>query len=285
MNHVEEFHYRIPGRSGNLRPGTHASHALGGGQQFAAHAPLFEWPDPRRLDLRASIRHVRKEWLVRMSRQRTSIPVEAVIDVSPSMHVGARHSKLAIAGDFVRALGLSAFRAGDPVGMRAFDATERSELMVVNRHSRGAGEAMAQRLHGARAGMAGAAGLDLCAQQLSTRRGLVFLVSDFLWSLNVLQGALDHLVRSLVVPIVIWDSGEVIPPTRDGPILVRDVETNTQRMIWMRPSVRQRWHEAAWQRRQALELVFLARGIQPFYVQNRFDGEALTRYFIEGVAR
>lgn len=284
MSHIEEFHYRIPGRSGNTRPGSHASSALGGGQDFAAHARLFEWPDPRRLDLRASIRHVRREWLVRMSRQRTSIPVEAIVDVSPSMHFGADKTKLQLAADFVRSLGLSAFRAGDPVGMHAFDAQERTDLFVAARHSRSCAESMTRMLASAQAGTAGSAGLLACAEQLSTRRGLIFLVSDFLWPLDTLPAVLDLLLRSMLVPVVIRDRTEMEPPEQDGPAFVRDLESHQVRMIWMRPALRERWREATRRRQEAVEAVFVARGIQPFYLEGRFDGEAMSRYFIEGTA-
>ena len=41
----------------------------GAGLEFATHLRLFDRPDPRRLDLRASIANLRSEWLVRVNRQ------------------------------------------------------------------------------------------------------------------------------------------------------------------------------------------------------------------------
>ena len=138
-----EFHYRLPQRFGGQRPGAHAGSSLGAGQQFAAHRRLLDHPDPRRIDLRASLRDVRGDWLVRIARQRVAVPVHALVDVSASMHFGAARSKLARAADFVDALGHSAFRAGDPVGLMGFDSGPREDLYLPARHSRGIGGVMA----------------------------------------------------------------------------------------------------------------------------------------------
>src|SRR5512138_61491 len=141
-----EFHYRLPRRLGTWRPGSHPATSLGTGQEFVSHASLYDRPDPRRLDLRASLRNVRGDWLVRVYRQRAGIPVHVVVDVSASMSFGARRPKLSIAAEFVEALGRSAFRVGDALGMMAFDADERGDLLVPALSSRGIGSVMADML-------------------------------------------------------------------------------------------------------------------------------------------
>ena len=79
-----------------------------------------------------------------VERQKTLAIV--MVDVSASMHFGAQRSKLQVAADFVEALGPSAFRVGDAVGLLAFDHEEREDLFMPPRHSRGAGIAMAEAL-------------------------------------------------------------------------------------------------------------------------------------------
>ena len=66
---------------------------------------LYDRPDPRRLDLRASLREVRGDWLVRVNRQRVSVPVHVIVDVSASMSFGFPKPKLHVVADFVTALG------------------------------------------------------------------------------------------------------------------------------------------------------------------------------------
>ena len=247
------------------------------------HARLVDYPDPRRLDLRASVQSVRGEWLVRLSLQRVAVPVHAVVDVSSSMRFGAHRTKLDIVADFVEALGFSAFRSGDRVGMSAFDANERDDLFVPPRHGRGAGELMAGLLRAARTGHdgTGARGLARALMPLAGRPGLVFIASDFHWPLDALPAVLDTLSRASVVPIVVWDAAELAPPD-DGRLLdVHDVESGAHRTVWLSRRVRNAWREAVSRRRAEIETLFAKRCMRPFYLQGRFDGEALSRYFME----
>jgi hypothetical protein len=52
----QEFSYRFPDKVFGHVPGAHSGTALGSGDRFAGFADLFDYPDPRRLDIRASIR-------------------------------------------------------------------------------------------------------------------------------------------------------------------------------------------------------------------------------------
>jgi uncharacterized protein (DUF58 family) len=279
-----EFHYRLPQRIGGWRPGSHRGSSLGAGQEFVSHMRLYDRPDPRRLDLRASLRNIQQEWLVRVNRQQASIPVHVVVDVSTSMSFGSRRSKLDIAAEFIEALGQSTFKVGDALGMLAFDARERTDLFVPAMVSRGMGGTMAALVRQCSGSAGDAAGLQDAIQHLAGRRGLVFLVSDFHWPLGGMGAALDSLVHSLVVPVVVWDTAEVDPPTRDGLAQLRDMESGAQRTLWMRPRVREKWRAAANARRSELNQIFAARAMRPFYVSGYFDSEAMSQYFFEVAA-
>jgi len=284
MSEHREFHYRLPQRIGGWRPGSHRGSTLGAGQEFVSHMRLYDRPDPRRLDLRASLRSIQQEWLVRVNRQQASIPVHVVVDVSASMSFGSQRSKLDVAAEFVEALGQSTFRVGDSLGMLAFDSRERTDLFVPAMVSRGMGETMAALLRGTNGAAGNAAGLLDAIQPLAGRQGLVFLVSDFHWPLAGMSTALDSLVHSFVVPVVIWDIAEIRPPAHDGLAQLRDVESGAQRTLWMRPRMRERWLESAAARRTELDQMFASRGMRPFYVTGRFDSEAMSQYFFEVAA-
>jgi hypothetical protein len=142
MDTLEEFHYRLPGRVSGQRPGSHPGSSIGAGQEFVRHMSLFDRPDPRRLDLRASLRALGDEWLVRVHRQRAGATVRVLVDVSASMAFGSRRPKLHVVADFLESLGRSAFRVGDAVGMMAFDESERTDLFVPARVNRGMGTVM-----------------------------------------------------------------------------------------------------------------------------------------------
>src|SRR6218665_3171664 len=189
------------------------------------------------------------------------------------MQFGARASKLQVAADFLEGLGHSAFRAGDPVGMLAFDATERSDLWLPARHSRGAGHAMARLLReGASApGHAGGAqGLAQVAQRLADRPGLVFLVSDFHWDLQALDGGLDLPAHAHVVPLIIGDPAETEPPPGNALLAVHDAENGRRRTLWVGRSLRVGWGAAVVSARAPLAGLFLSPPPPPPHLQTAF---------------
>lgn len=257
------------------------------------HGRLFDYPDPRRLDLRASVRAARSEWLVRVHLQRAAVPVQVLVDVSASMRFGTHQTKLEVAADFVEALGYSAYRVGDPLGMLAFDERARDDLFMPPRSGRGIGNLLATMLReNARSsvnavsssGVGSGEALRRVASSIAGRQALVFLVSDFHWPLTALPAVLDLLVHAYVVPIVVWDAAEIAPPA-SGPLLpVSDAESGRQRSLWLSRSVRERWREGVAKRRAELSATFGKRAIQPFFIESAFDPEAMSRYFLEAVA-
>jgi uncharacterized protein (DUF58 family) len=280
MDAAPEFRYCLPRRAGGQRPGSHRGTALGTGLEFFTHQRLFDHPDPRRIDLRASFADLHGDWLVRVNRQRAAVTVRLLADVSASMRFGTP-PKLDIAADFARALGASAFRVGDPLGMMAFDAGVRDDLHLPPWRGRGVGEVMAALLRGCANGAGGIAGLRAVAARIAGRPGLVFLVSDFHWPLDGLGDVLDTLAPAHVVPVVVWDAAETRPPARDGLAFLADAETGTQRALWLRPRLKARWDDAVTARRAALATLFEQRGLRVFHVEGRFDAAALTRWFFE----
>jgi hypothetical protein len=203
------------------------------------------------------------------------------------MQFGTRQTKLQVAADFVEALGYSAFRVGDRLGMLAFDSAEREDLFMPARNGRGTGNLIATMLRECASGAAqrGAIeGLRRCATRLVGRQALVFIVSDFHWPLTQMPSVLDMLVHACVVPMVVWDEAEITPPRHASLLAVNDAESGEERMVWLRNGTRERWRAGVERRREELDEVFGARNIQPFYLQGGFDSEAMSRYFMEMTA-
>jgi hypothetical protein len=283
MATVQEFRYRSPWRVPGQRVGSHAGTALGGGLEFVGHQSLYARPDARRLDLRASIASVPPDWLVRVNRERAAMTVRLLVDVSTSMRFGTP-GKMEVVAEFVRALGHSAFRVGDAVGMAAFDAAERPELRIPGWRHRGMGDLLADMLLYSSGGPGGVEGLREAATLMAGRSGIVFLISDFHWPLDGLPEALDLLAPAYVVPLVVWDPAEVEPPARDGLAMLGDAESGATRSFWLRPALRARWRDAVTRRRGELDRIFGDRGLRPFYLQGGFDAEALSNHLVEGQA-
>jgi hypothetical protein len=219
--------------------------------------------------------------------------VRAIVDVSASMHFGGRRPKLHVVADFIESLGLSAFRVGDTVGMTAFDEVDRPDLFIPARLSRGMGSIMAaalrdcarRPLHNWPRDRGGIDGLEEAAAHLAGQQGLIFLVSDFHWQLHRLNPVLDSLTaHASLVPIVVWDPAETQPPERNALATLRDAESDARRTFWVRPRLRENWRRAVARRRSEIGSFFAANGLRPFYIEGKFDADALSRYFLEANA-
>ena len=251
---------------------------------------LFDRPDPRRLDLRASLRNVRHDWLIHVSRQRVSVPVHVIVDVSASMGFGAHRPKLDLVADFVEILGRSTFRSGDTLGMVAFDADERPELFVPAQLNRGTGEIMSALLRRFEAGATGIApangvdGIEGAARRVSGRPGMAFLISDFHFPVEQLSDTLDSLAHVFVVPMVVWDAAEIEPPGTNAIAALRDAETGVRRTLWTRPKLRDQWRDSVANRRRVLDQFFARWAMRTFYLTEPFDCDAMSQYFFEATA-
>ena len=275
MDDPNEFDYRLPRRARGRRVGAHRATALGAGLEFLTTLSLFDHPDPRRLDLRASLANLHGDWLVRANRLHAAITVQLLVDVSASMRFG-EPPKLDVVADFVEALGRSASRVGDALGMVGFDAVARDDLVVAPRRGQGLGEAMAALLRDCDGGPGGSAGLRDAAEQLGGRAELVFLVSDFLWPLAGLVEVIDLLAPAHVVAIVVRDRAEIEPPPHDGMAMLSDAETGSRRTLWVRPGLRTRWRDAMDARQRTLAALFAERDLRPFTLLGAFDAQALS---------
>lgn len=279
-----EFVYRLPGNSRSSRPGSHRSNSRGGGMNFVSHAKLTDQPDPRRLDLRASVSNIQRDWLVRINKQRASITVSAIVDVSASMHFGASKNKLQAVVDFLQALGFSAGGLGDSVSLLAFDSVKREDLSMPVRFGRGLGQTMAETILSSKptsSESASTQALSHCIESVAGKSGLVFIISDYHWPLEKLERMLEPLAGSLVVPLVVWDRSEITSPEENKLLSARQIGGTESRHLWITPKVREKWQDNVEQRRREIAAVFSSRDAKPFWITDRFDPELLSRYFME----
>jgi len=276
---IREVHYRVDRPVLGHFPGHHRSTRGDSGFEFRGHASLLDAPDPRRLDLHASLRDPFGDWRVRVYSQRKSVPVTVVADLSASMGFTGRGSKVEVLADLVESLAWSAWRTGDSFGFIGCDSALRDDLRQPQTRARGAGGEVARRLRALHPEGHDARGLLAAAGALSRQRTLVFLVSDFHLPLELIAEVLDGLRLHEVVPTVLWDPLEFGLSAARGLAQVIDPESGRQRLVWWRPALRARWEAAHAQRRDALLQLFRARRLKPLFIEGGYDAEAVTRHF------
>jgi hypothetical protein len=277
---MDEFHYRIGWRSRGHLPGAHRGTQSGAGFEFTGNRSLADGGDPRRLDIRASLRDPCERWQVRVYAQRSAVPVAMVADLSASMALQGRHDKWVSLQRFAAALAWSVGRNGDLFTFVGCDDVVRTDLFIPPTQRRAALLDLRERLTSARpAGRQGASGLLQAADWLPQRRSLVFLVSDFHFPLATTEALFDSLRMHDIVPVVLWDPIETQVPKGSGLLRLQDSETGRHRLIWLRSSLRERWLAAVAERRAALRRLCQARGRPALILEAAFEADLVTHYF------
>ncbi|MGX2040815.1 DUF58 domain-containing protein [Methylocaldum sp. MU1018] len=276
---TEEFHYRVSWRSDSVRPGFHPSRRSGSGERFRGLAPLLKHPDPRRIDLRASMLDPFGGYAVRIYEQRSAIKVFAIVDLSASMEFRGAGYKMETLSDFLGSLALSAYRTGDALGIIGCSDKIHAEFSLpLCRHPAMALN-LVKRLRRFRPKGTNARGLAEAARCLPTSRALVFLASDFHMPLTLVKRILISLGPHDVVPLVFWDANEMGGDAVLGFRRMRDLENGSEQLLLLRPKLRARLEESYRDRRERLVHLFLSHGRKPLFLGKEFKAEYLTRYF------
>lgn len=285
---LREIHYRARESAQGRFPGSHRSRGGETGLEFRTHAPLIDAPDARRLDLLASLRDPFRRWQVRLNAQRTAMAVIVVADLSASMGFDGTRRKLDVLADLVGSLAWSASRAGDAFSFVGCDDRLLGDWYLPPTRSRAAGLDLARRLRGFQPADPGrgATALASVATQLRATRSLVFLVSDFHLEPALIERTLTGLAHHEVVPVVLWDRAEFQAPASPwasglGHALtsLHDPESGQERLLWWRPSLRERWGTLEQARREALNQLMRRHRLRPVVLDEGFDADRFTAHF------
>ena len=276
---MQEIHYKIPWRSSGSFPGHHSSQQKGGGLQFRNHVPLIDAPDPRRFDIRASLRDPFEQIRVRVYQQTSSIPVYVIADMSASMGYEGINNKMDVLADFVASVSYSAYRTGDTFGFVGCADEAFDPWILPSTLNRAAGLELSEKVRQHGAVGKNSEGLLKAADSLGARRALVFLVSDFHLPFELLENLMASLALHDVVPVMLWDKQEYQELPSYGLAYLRDAESNKNRMLLMRPSLKNKIQQQFVQRQEKLFSFFGQYGRSPILLENEFKSDEVTQYF------
>jgi uncharacterized protein (DUF58 family) len=189
-----------------------------------------------------------------------------------------RCRKVDLLADFTESLARSTAGMGDRLAFTGCDSGIRDDLSLPLTGSRAAGLLLAAKLRDLTPSGRNALGLLQAVEQTPASRSLVFLISDFHFSMSMLTQLLAGLALHEVVPVVLRDSAEGTAP-RFGIARVFDAETGAERMLLLRPSLARRLRASVAERAQALADCCARFGVKPLVIQDRFEADAVTRYF------
>lgn len=275
---VEPFLYKIPPFGYRPSLGVHRGLMAGSGQLFTRHDSLLARPDPRRLDLRASVLDPFGNYRVKVFHQHTQLPVVLIAELSASMAYQGKHSRQQALTDFVLSAALSAAQIGD--SFTFIGCGKKLELQWLLAANRSVGSAMelAQRLTKATF-TSQAESLWQLSPVLPSNRSLLFLASDFYMPLGKVSALMAQLTQHIVVPVVFWDETEYQEIPDWGIVKLKDLESGKTKTLFLRPNYKRRIIEAYAQRKLELQNAFRAFGVEPFFMIDSFKAQRLTAYF------
>ncbi|OQW67149.1 MAG: MxaS protein [Proteobacteria bacterium ST_bin11] len=276
---IHPFQYRLPRPVVGAFPGAHPGQMVGNGQLFKRHDTLIARPDPRRIDLRASLLDPFGNYQVRVQQQHSAVDVFLLADFSASMGFSGNNEKRSVLADMLLSIAASALEYGDSFGFIACNQQVLTDCYLPAGKHIGRIQSVAERLQ-KRAMQPGFAGLLHAQRYLPNHRALVFLVSDFHFPLPHLQAVLRSLSRHDVIPLVLWDQAEYSRLPDWGLFQLQDLETGRRRTLWLRPGLKRKIEQAFAQRRSQLQRHFRAFGCEPLFIENGYRSDQLAQYFL-----
>jgi uncharacterized protein (DUF58 family) len=242
---------------------------------------LRDQPDPRRLDLRTSLRDPFGRLWVRDFYLNAAFKVVVLLDASASMAYVGEVNRMAVAEDIATQLAVAAYKSGDAFGLYTANQNLIKEGVLPPRLNRSAWLWIKHNFSRITPQGSNADGLLKAAAQLPKSRCLVFVISDFRWS----EGKCKQLFKSLshhdIVPILLQDPAEFNQLPERGIATLQDVETGTSRFVWMRPGLQKRIEAARKTHLKTLADTSRAYGRQPLLVRGHFKADQMTKYFME----
>jgi uncharacterized protein (DUF58 family) len=267
--------YALRWRVAGVIPGAHAGSDNGQSGRFRQVVPFDRSPDPRRIDLRSTVRDPFGGLHVRQFEQRASARVEMLVDLSASMAFGLRETHFSLAVEVVAAVARAAFELQDAFGLSV--CAESVEFYRTPR--RGDPTGLAETIASMRPHGNSSRGLLDAAERMVGRRRLVFLISDFAFPLEDLAVLLDALSAHDVVPVHIVEDIESALPSW-GLAELADLESGQRRLVILRPALRARWRRRVADHKAQIARLCVLHGRRPFLLENAFNALSFADYLL-----
>ena len=277
-----DFFYKKRKLARSSIPGGHSSSIRGAGMIFDRLVSLVENPDPRRLDIRASLRDPFEQWRVREFRQKAAIPVLAILDLSASMSFHGEEKNILFLKEFLKSLQRSTQVMGDRMGLIGFDKNVREDWVFKVNQKRILDERKIDDLFKNIKLSKGHSGISRLLSWLPREPGLIFFLSDFHFSLNLFEDFLTNASRHEVVPVVIQDKAEVSGWPLRGISVLSDLESGKKRLVWIGEEWRAKLKESYKKRNTKIRTMCNKHGISPLFMNGRFEAKNVSSYFLTG---
>ena len=277
----DTFDYHINWKSMGHHPGQHKSVQRGMGIEFAGHATLLDYPDPRRIDIRQTIRDPFEQIQVRIFNQRSATPVMICVDLSSSMNFGSDKTKLRYAAEIASIINNSVMAKSDAIGFIGIQDEIDPEWVARLSYKSYRTQILIDQLSNYQAKKSGHQGIKSIYQLLPKDKTLIFFISDFHMPIEDIKQGISLLSRHRVVPIILWNKSEYQDLPNFGIITINDPESGEESTIFLRKKMIQRIQQRFLERKEMLQKTFLELNAPPFFVDDIFQPLLMSEYFNE----
>jgi uncharacterized protein (DUF58 family) len=267
--------YALRWRVAGVVPGAHPGTQSGQSGRFHQTVPFDRAPDPRRIDLRATLRDPFERLHVRQFQQRAAARVEILLDSSDSMRFGLNAGNFTLGRELADAVVRAAYEIQDGIGVSVC-----AESVVFSYSARrGDPQLIAASLASLQAGGRSARGLIEAAQTMIGRRRLVVLISDFAFAIEEAAELFKALAHHDVIPVHVVQSAMRTLPSW-GVFEITELETGRRRMVLLRRRLLDRWRRALAEREAQLMNLSLSHGRPLYQLADRFDAANFSDYLL-----
>ena len=277
----DTFDYHISWKSKGHHPGQHKSAQRGMGIEFAGHATLLDYPDPRRIDIRQTIRDPFEQIQVRIFNQRSATPVMIITDLSASMNFGSQKTKLEHASEIATVITNSVVAKSDAIGFIGIEDNINPQWVARLSYKPYKTQNLINRLSNYQAKKGGHRGIKSIYQFLPKDKTLIFFISDFHIPIKDIKEGFSLLNRHQVVPIVLWNKSEYENLPSFGILTVNDPESGKESTMLLRKNMNKRIQRNFNERKKLLEKTFIQLNSPAFFVGEKFKPLQMTEYFNE----
>ena len=274
---INQFTYSISWRSRNNSYGNNLSSKIGNDFEYSGSKNFNDHPDLTRIDIKNSITDPYENIYVKTYNLNNPINLVVLCDISSSMFVSKNNDVMIKA--LSKIIAQSAIDQGDRFGMICFnDSIENNYLLEPGNNFQYINKWIDGIIFNTNRNSSN--GINKIDKYLPEEKSLVFLISDFHYSLKKIDRILGQLSNHHVIPIFISSEGEIKKMPNYGFRKFTDSELDLEHEVFLRPSVKDKILSDYEEMKIKIFNVFSKKHLKQIVINGDIDIETIQKYFL-----
>ena len=274
---INQFTYSISWRSRNNSYGNNLSSKIGNDFEYSGSKNFNDHPDLTRIDIKNSITDPYENIYVKTYNLNNPINLVVLCDISSSMFVSKNNDVMIKA--LSKIIAQSAIDQGDRFGMICFnDSIENNYLLEPGNNFQYINKWIDGIIFDTNRNSSN--GIKKIDKYLPEEKSLVFLISDFHYSVKKIDRILGQLSNHHVIPIFISSEGEIKKMPNYGFRKFTDSELDLEHEVFLRPSVKNKILSDYEEMKIKIFNTFSKKHLKQIVINGDIDIETIQKYFL-----